>query len=113
MNRQSFTEHMEKCALAAEAQALAATELATAAGGLSKSPPEGPSVSATAINDRVHNLDVAAGMHNAAATTLLNVVSLWAGMRGDFGAVSPSAKDRELATPANGEAKAEERVLAD
>ena len=65
------------------------------------------------VEDVQRGADVAAGMHNAAATTLLNVVSLWAGMRGDFGAVSPSAKDRELATPANGEAKAEERVLAD
>ena len=81
MNRQSFTEHMEKCALAAEAQALAATELATAAGGLSTSPPEGPSVSATAINDRVHTLDVAAGMHNAAEVDngagLLTQSALW------------------------------------
>jgi hypothetical protein len=118
MNRQSFTDHMEKCALAAEASALAATVLASAAAELGKASPDvlPDGLTATAVNDQVHNLDVAAGMHNAAATTLLNVVSVWAGMRGDFGTASPSAKDRELATPANdnvADDKALARTVAD
>ena len=101
MNRQAYTDRMEACAQAAQDNARLVGELGKQAAELAKDPENTAAVA---------SLDLAAGMVGASVSLLLQTLSHWAGMRGEFNTTPLTTKDRELAN--GGDAKVEEPSVA-